>query len=72
MNLRQSIGHRQVRAITDEWIDEYNIDRPHQSLGGLSPYRFAKLHENETSQISQGRKVKDINESLPLTSMTTI
>ena len=62
----------QVRAITGEWIDEYNIDRPHQSLDGLSPYEFAKLYENEAGQISNRREAQDMNESLPLTSMTTV
>ena len=62
----------QVKAITDEWIDEYNIDRPHQSLGGLSPYEFAKLHEEKTGKVSKNREAPGMNESLPLTSMTIV
>ena len=27
----------QVRMLTDEWIDEYNNRRPHESLGNLTP-----------------------------------
>ena len=27
----------QVRILTDEWIDEYNNRRPHESLGNLTP-----------------------------------
>ena len=31
----------QLQAITNEWIGTYNSDRPHQSLGNLSPIQFA-------------------------------
>jgi putative transposase len=27
----------QVRTLTEEWIDEYNLRRPHESLGNLAP-----------------------------------
>ena len=27
----------QVRILTDEWMDEYNNRRPHESLGNLTP-----------------------------------
>ena len=58
----------QVRAITDEWIDEYNIDRPHQALGGLTPYEFAKQKESTSGQLLREQTVQDKNESLPLSS----
>jgi putative transposase len=29
-----------VQAITDEWMVEYNNERPHESLGNLSPKKF--------------------------------
>lgn len=31
----------QVQSITDEWMDEYNNHRPHESLNHLSPIAFA-------------------------------
>jgi len=30
-----------VRSITDTWIKEYNEERPHESLGNLTPEEFA-------------------------------
>ena len=58
----------QVRAITDEWIDEYNIDRPHQALGGLTPCEYAKQKSGVANQLLKDQTVQDSNESLPLSS----
>lgn len=33
---------RQARFAIEEWLEHYNVDRPHSSLGGLSPYEFIK------------------------------
>ena len=30
----------QVKEIAQEWMDEYNEERPHESLGSLSPNKF--------------------------------
>lgn len=30
----------QVRQLTQEWIEEYNHNRPHESLGNLTPYEW--------------------------------
>lgn len=32
---------REVQKITNEWINIYNFDRPHQSLANMSPAEFA-------------------------------
>ena len=41
MNLFHSLD--EVREITNEWLMVYNEQRPHQSLGGLPPYKFAEM-----------------------------
>jgi putative transposase len=42
----------QVRILTEEWIDDYNHTRPHESLGGMTPVQFKlknQLHNGEAS-----------------------
>ena len=34
---------KEVRSISEEWLEEYNAIRPHDALGGLPPYQFASL-----------------------------
>jgi len=40
MNLFYDISH--VQAITDEWLVKYNSERPHESLGNLTPWMFSE------------------------------
>ena len=40
MHLFRSI--EEVQAITDQWVYEYNNERPHYSLGNLTPIEYAK------------------------------
>jgi len=35
-----------ARAITEAWLEEYNAIRPHESLGGLTPDRYADEARN--------------------------
>lgn len=32
----------EVRAITEDWLEEYNAIRPHAALGDVPPYQFSK------------------------------
>jgi putative transposase len=36
----------QVRILTEEWIEEYNNQRPHESLGGIPPAVYRKQNSN--------------------------
>lgn len=40
MNLFYDIDN--VQAITDEWLVKYNGERPHESLGDLTPWQFSE------------------------------
>jgi putative transposase len=31
----------EARAITEVWLEDYNAIRPHDALGGLTPYKYA-------------------------------
>jgi putative transposase len=31
----------EVREFTEQWLEEYNAIRPHESLQGLPPYQYA-------------------------------
>jgi putative transposase len=44
MYLFQSIEH--VQKITDDWMNEYNNQRPHHSLGNLTPREYKIKHQN--------------------------
>lgn len=34
----------EVQKITDDWLEDYNKNRPHESLKNLSPLEFLRLH----------------------------
>ena len=35
----------EVRAITEEWLNQYNEERPHGALGDLTPSEFRWAHQ---------------------------
>ncbi len=32
----------EVRIMTEEWRNDYNLERPHKALGYLSPVKYAE------------------------------
>ena len=38
----------QVRELTEEWMRDYNENRPHESLGDLSPKEYLENMRNQT------------------------
>ena len=38
----------QVRELTEDWIRQYKEERPHDSLGDLTPLEYLAKHEPET------------------------
>ncbi|HGC5753460.1 TPA: integrase core domain-containing protein, partial [Legionella pneumophila] len=43
----------EVRDITEKWMKEYNEERPHESLGDLSPFEY-RLIKNKPVNSSLG------------------
>lgn len=41
----------EVREITDNWLNEYNQERPHESLGNLTPVEYLKANQPEFSKL---------------------
>jgi len=41
----------EVREITENWIKEYNEERPHESLGNMTPVEYLKEKQPETSSL---------------------
>ncbi len=35
----------EVRELTESWIREYNEERPHDSLGDLTPIEYLSKHQ---------------------------
>lgn len=46
---------REAQELTDAWLYEYNHERPHGSIGGLTPAQFEQHHwQNDRSVLKKG------------------
>tara|TARA_B100000886_G_scaffold306065_1_gene238201 strand:+ start:485 stop:727 length:243 start_codon:yes stop_codon:yes gene_type:complete len=55
----------EVRAITEEWIEQYNEDRPHQALEDLKPFEYREAPiSNENPLIQTASKKGMITQRL--------
>ena len=43
----------EVRTMSEEWQADYNTERPHKSLGYLSPVKFAEQYYKSTESVQQ-------------------
>lgn len=39
----------EVRTLSEEWRADYNTERPHRSLGYLSPFQYAEWHKGQVA-----------------------
>ena len=60
LNERLFTSYRHARDSLEEWRIDYNLNRPHTSLDGLTPYefanRFGKDHNVNRANLSSGTK----------------
>ena len=41
---------KEAKCLANEWREDYNCKRPHTSLGGMTPYEFKKVYEEEMTK----------------------
>jgi len=52
----------QVREISAEWLQVYNEERPHKSLGSVPEARFRATVESKTTSPSESRSSTDMDQ----------
>ena len=43
---------REAREASEHWLQEYNVERPHRSLGGRSPGLFFEQWEEQNREVA--------------------
>lgn len=52
LNEHRFVSMRHARSLIESWRIEYNTERPHSSLGYLTPEQFARAHETQQFLLS--------------------
>lgn len=56
----------EVRILSEEWRIDYNTERPHKSLGYLSPLRYAQVHRRQAALSSPASETLKQIEAQPV------
>ncbi len=60
---------RQVRVLSEKWMEDYNQLHPHKSLSGMSPVQFAKTMQ--TSNDNKGENPIEMLKTLRVSNIST-
>ena len=56
----------EVRILSEEWRTDYNTERPHKSLGYLSPFKYAELQKDQAALSTPARETSNQIEAQPV------
>lgn len=56
----------EVRVMSEEWRTDYNTERPHKSLGYLSPFKYAEMKGSQTALSTPASETSNQIEAQPV------
>ena len=56
----------EVRAMSEKWRNDYNNERPHKSLGYLSPIKYSELKNGEVALSTPASETLNNIEAQPI------